>query len=131
MYFLSIQNLTCCKTFKSKSDALYFFHFKIWHGVKFSIQNLLSTSSFQILAELLSKCYQHQRTTCWIMSVWHAFVSRLVSSFWFCVLYGPWVLDGCDDYIICTTNCFIQISLEFRKWLVYRDFILKDTKILV
>ena len=26
---------------------------------------------------------------------------------------------------------FIQISLEFRKWLVYKDFILKDTKLLV
>ena len=29
------------------------------------IQNLLFKSSFQILGELLSKCYQHQRTTCW------------------------------------------------------------------
>ena len=40
-----------------------------------------------------------------------------------CALYGNWVLDGCDDYIICTANWFIQISLEFNKWLVYKDFI--------
>ena len=48
-----------------------------------------------------------------------------------CVLCGTWVLDGCDDYIICTTNWFIQNSLEFRKWLVYIDFILKYKKLLV
>ena len=24
--------------------------------------------------------------------------------FGYCVLYGPWILDGCDDYIIRTTN---------------------------
>ena len=34
------------------------------------------------------------------------------------------------DSIICTSNWFIQISLEFRKWLVYKDLILKDTKLL-
>ena len=51
--------------------------------------------------------------------------------FGFCVLCGNWVLDGCDDYIICTTYWFIQISLEFWKWLVYKDFILKVTKSLV
>ena len=50
--------------------------------------------------------------------------------FGYCVLYGTWVLDGCGDYIICTTNWFIQRSLEFRKWLVYNDFIFKDTKLL-
>ena len=26
-------------------------------------------TSFQILAELISKCYQHQRTTCWKMTM--------------------------------------------------------------
>ena len=61
-------NLTRCKTFKSKSDVIYYFLFKIWHVVKFLNQNLLSKLSFQILAEFLSKCYQHQRTTCWIMT---------------------------------------------------------------
>ena len=39
-----------------------------------------------------------------------------------CVLYGNWDLDGCVDYIICTTNLFIKSSLEFRNWLVYKDF---------
>ena len=48
-----------------------------------------------------------------------------------CVLDGTWVHDGCDYCIYCTTNWFLQISLEFRKWLVYKDFILKDTKLLV
>ena len=51
--------------------------------------------------------------------------------FFYCVHYGAWVLDGCDVYIICATNWFKQISLVFRKWLVYKDFILKDTKLLV
>ena len=37
--------------------------------MKFFIQNLLFKSSFQILAALLSECYQHQRTTCWIMTM--------------------------------------------------------------
>ena len=49
----------------------------------------------------------------------------------YCVLYGTWVLKGCDDYIICTCNWFMQVFLEFRKWLVYHDFILKDTKFVV
>ena len=53
------------------------------------------------------------------------FVSRLVL-FAYCVLNGNWVLDGCNDYIICTTNSFLQISLESRKWLVYEECILKD-----
>ena len=51
--------------------------------------------------------------------------------FGYCVLYGTWVLVGCVDYIICTTNWLIQLSLEFRKWLVYKDLILKDTKLLL
>ena len=42
-------------------------------------------------------------------------------------LHGTSVPHRCDGYIICTTNWFIQTSLEFRKWGVYRDFILKDT----
>ena len=50
--------------------------------------------------------------------------------FGYCVLYGTWVLGGCDDYIIYTTDWLIQISLEFKKCLVYKDFILKDTKLL-
>ena len=50
--------------------------------------------------------------------------------FLYCVLYGTLILDEGVDYIFCTTNWFIQISLEFRKWLVYKDFILKDTKLL-
>ena len=50
--------------------------------------------------------------------------------FGYCVLYGTWILDGCVDCIICTTNWLIQISLDFRKWLIYKDLILKDTKLL-
>ena len=51
--------------------------------------------------------------------------------FAYCVLHGNWVLDGCDDYIICTINWFIQIPFDFRKWLVYKHFLLKDTKKIV
>ena len=49
----------------------------------------------------------------------------------YCFLYGIWVLGGCDDCIICTTNWLLQISLGSRKWLSYKDFILKDTELLV
>ena len=55
---------------------------------------------------------------------------NLYNLFGVCVLYGTWVPNGCVDYIICTTNRFIQISVDFRKWLVYKDLILKDTKLL-
>ena len=48
-----LKNLTRFSFFILNSETLY----------NFSIQNLLFKSSFQILAELLSKCYQHQRTT--------------------------------------------------------------------
>ena len=50
--------------------------------------------------------------------------------FGLCVLYGNWVPDGCEYCINCTTNWFIKICLAFRKWLVYKDFILKYTKLL-
>ena len=50
--------------------------------------------------------------------------------FAYCVLYGTWILVGCVDYNICTTKWFIQISLEFRKWLVYKVFSLKDSELL-
>ena len=50
--------------------------------------------------------------------------------FGYCVLYGTWILDGFVDYIICTTNSFIQISLDFKKWLVYKDLNSKDNKLL-
>ena len=49
--------------------------------------------------------------------------------FVYCVFYGTWVPNVCVDYIIFTTNWFIQISLDFRKWLVYKELILKDTKL--
>ena len=48
----------------------------------------------------------------------------------YCVLYGNWVLDECDEYIICSTNRFIQITLEFKKRLVYKRFFSKYTKLL-
>ena len=50
--------------------------------------------------------------------------------FVYCVFHGTWVPNGRVDYIICTTNCFIQISLDFKKWLLYKDLILKDIKLL-
>ena len=62
-----IQNIRRCKPFKSKSDVFYYLCFKTWHVVKFFIQNLLFKSSFQVLAELFSKCYQ--LPTCWIMTM--------------------------------------------------------------
>ena len=119
----SIPNLTRCKNFISESDTLYIFLFKI----------MLCRSYFQILAELLSKSYQDHRTTWWKLTMaWSKkdflrVCGTCLSHVWYnllgdCVHHGNWFLDGCGDYIICTTNWFIQVSLEFRKWLVYKDF---------
>ena len=43
-------------------------------------------------------------------------------SFGYCVIYGNWVLDGCEYFIICPIYWVKQISLESRKWLIYKDF---------
>ena len=48
----------------------------------------------------------------------------------YCVLYGNWAIDRCDEYIICTTNWFIQTSVKFRKCLVNEGDILKNTNLL-
>ena len=37
----SMQNLTRCKIFKSKSDALWKFYFKIWQDSKLFLRNLI------------------------------------------------------------------------------------------
>ena len=75
-----------------------------------------------------------QRTTCrykdFLRVLGMCLSHNWYNLFAYCILYGTWVLNGCVDHIICTTNWFIQISLEFRKWLVYKDLILKDTKVL-
>ena len=65
------------------------------------------------------------------LSVWLVFVSHWHYLLANSVLYGNWVLDACDDFIICTNSWFIQIFLEFTKRLVHKDFILKDTNLLV
>ena len=59
------------------------------------------------------------------------FVSRLVLSFW--LLLSSWHLGSWWVWWLYhfTANWFIQISLEFRKRLDYKDFILKDTPLLV
>ena len=99
-------------------------------------------SSFQILAEISSICYQHQRSTCWKLTTalgkkiflrvcGMGLYQSWYNLFGYCVLHGNWVRDGCDDYIICTTNIFIQISLEFRKWLGYNDFICEDPTVFI
>ena len=75
--------------------------FKIWHVEKFLIQNLTrcffsiqnltrciifySKSAFQILAELLSKCYQNQRATCWEMTM--AWVEKIFHECVACVCF--------------------------------------------
>ena len=83
-----VQNLTRCKTFKSKSDALWKFCFKIWRVVFFlnlaRCKIVFSKSVFkwyfQIFADFLSKWYQHQRTNCWKMTT-----ARLKKIFYECV----------------------------------------------
>ena len=109
------QNLTCCFFSKIKIWCVVFFHF--------TVRLLYRLFKFPLNYHM---CYQHQRTTGWkmtttwnkkfLMSVWHMFVSHLVLFFFaYCVLYSNWFLDGCDDFSICTTSWFIQISLEFRR----------------
>ena len=127
LYFFKIQNLTHCFVSNSKSDPLHFcdwksetsyffenfnlkrcfFKYKIWHVVKILIETLLFESRFQILAQNLSKYYQHQRTTCWKKAT--ACVKKLSCEcvagacitfgifFAFCDLCGNWVLGGFDD----------------------------------
>ena len=97
---------------------------------------MLFIPSFQIFADLLPKCYKEQLVGLWLGVKRFLRVSDMCfSHVWYnlytdCVLYGNWVPDGYDDYIICTTNWFIQIPLDVKNWLVFKDFILKDTKLL-
>ena len=88
--------------------------------------------SFQILAEVLSMCYQLVGLWLCVKKFFLRVCDMCLPQVWYnlfayCLLYGNWILGGCDDYIICNTNWFLQISLDFEKWLVYKVFILKDT----
>ena len=132
-FFLKIllfENLFCFKIMLFE----ILFLFKIWRVPKILIQNLLLKSSFQILANLLSTRYQ--LPTCWIITmacgkkIFYECVACVSPTFGtifigYCDFHGNWVLDGFVNYIICTTIWFIQISLEFKKWLVYKDFFWK------
>ena len=95
---------------------------------------MIFISSFQIVAALLSMCYREQFYGL-VQKVFLRVCGMCLCHHWcnlfgYCLLYGTWVLVGCVDYIICTTSLFRQISLEFRKSLVYKDLFLKDTKLL-
>ena len=151
------QNLTCWNIFDSKTNALYFFQTKIWRLVNFLNENptcciifiLNSNTLYNLLFEIcfsnrlfrFSLNFYQTATNYQLVGKWRQLgvkdflrVCGMRLShfcyylFLYCVLYGACVLDGCDDYIICTTDWFMQICFEFRKWLVYKDFILKDTK---
>ena len=119
--FFCFENLTHCKLFYSKSAFQIIFSDSRWFIIKISTY----------IKEQLVEKWQGLEVQRLFTSVWHVFVSRLILTFGSCVLYGNWVLGGCDDYIFCTTNWFTKIYLEFKKRLVYKDFILKDTKLLV
>ena len=45
--------------------------------------------------------------------------------FAYCVIYANWFPDGYEDYIISITHLSIQISSEFRKWLIHKVLIWK------
>ena len=55
MFKRVIENLTRCKFFRSKSDALYFLQFKIWHVIKFLIQNHASYENYFVQNHLFLK----------------------------------------------------------------------------
>ena len=74
-------------------------------------------------------------TTAWAKFFFWVFGMFLLHTLYYligyCVLYSKWLLDGCDDYMICTSNWFKQIFLDFRERLLYKDFILNDTKLIL
>ena len=68
-------------------------------------------------------------TTAWGKKIFYECVACAFSTFGTTFLVTAFFMAlGCDDYIICTNYWIIQIFLEFRKRLVYKDFILNDTK---
>ena len=102
---------------------------------------MLFTSSFQILADLLSNCYKHQRMTCGIMTI-----------AWCKIFFYECVICVCLTFATIFFSIAFFMALGFlmgvltisfalpsdlykslwisKKWLVYKDFILKDTKLL-
>ena len=116
-----------------------FFFLKICLVENFLIWNLLFKSSFQMLAELLSKCYQHQWISCWKMrrarvkKIFYECVACVCLTFGTVFLVIAFFmaigfLMGVMTNILSTTYWFVRIPLEFKNWLVYKDFFLKDTK---
>ena len=103
-----IQNLTRCKNFKSKSAFEIVFSDSRWIFIK-----VLQTSKNNLLEieDGLGKRIFLRVCGMSLSHVWY-------NLFGYCVLYGNPVLAGREDYIICTTNWFIQNSLEFKEWLV-------------
>ena len=102
MHFFSLQNLTSCKTFESKSDA---FFFKIWHIVNFYFKVCFSNQIFRfslIIIKVQTKSKNNLldnddglRCGLCLSHVWYFF-------FGYYFLNGKWVRDWCDDYITCT-----------------------------
>ena len=144
----SFQDLTCCIFFQSKvwrvwklsnqiwrllfffkSDTLYFFWFKFCfsnHPFRFSLIYYQSANNIK----------GQPNDNGWGQNDFVLACGLCLSHFWYylfnyCVHYGTWFLDGFDDYFIRTTNWFIRVSWEFGKRLVYKDFILRETKLLV
>ena len=113
-----------------------FFQFRIWRVKKFSIQNVLFKLCFLDSGWTVTKVVQ--RTSCWKMTTatCKKFFYECVACF--CLTFGIIFLVIAFFMalgfllgvltIICTTNWLIQSSLQFRKRLVYKDFILKDFK---
>ena len=106
--------MTRRKVFSSKSCLLILHFTFLLHCYQSVTDNKFMTFCWKIFLPVCGMCLSHN---------WY-------NLFAYCILYGTWILDGCDDYIICTTNWYIQIPLDFKKWLIYKDFILKDTRLL-
>ena len=112
--FFSIQNLARCFFCQNQNPTPCVF-LQTQNMIKSCCQNLADLS----YALSASKNNLFETDNDWdqkafLMSVWHLFVSHLLSFFAYCFLYDNWTLDGCDYFIICTTNWFIQICLEFK-----------------
>ena len=129
------------KKFHFKINEFQIFEFEFWHDVTFSNHNLNVIFSFRFSLNCYQIVTNIQEQPIWKwqqlgVKIFSRLCGMCLLHMWYyliecCLLSGNWAHDECDDCIICTTNWFIQISLEFKEWLVYAGFVSKDTKLLV
>ena len=135
-----IQNLTHCIFFTFKIwQVVKLFYLKIRHFFSFLFRNLLFKSSSEILVEILSRCYQNKRTTCWktitasvesfSTSVWHVLFSHLL--LFFCSLRFLMAIVFSMGVMTISSALLIDLHNFLWKMVNLQRFFLKDTKLLL